>query len=85
MGLLSEDPLSHRDADDERLATQLEVWEESQQEDQTQLEMPGGVDINSHEDMFNAVFGKVVEFACSDDCRVICNHRELKSLPRRVE
>ena len=52
--------LSRSHTDDERLATQLEVWEESQLEDQTHLEMPGGTDINSHEDMFNAVFGKVV-------------------------
>ena len=36
------------------------MFEEAQHEDNSQLEMPGGVDINSHEDMFNAVFGKVL-------------------------
>lgn len=44
---------------EEPLATQVEVFEEGQAEDREHLDMPGGLDINSHEDMFNAVFGKV--------------------------
>ena len=44
---------------DEALATQIDVFEESHSEDDSQLNMPGGIDINSHEDMFNAVLAKV--------------------------
>ena len=49
-----------RHTTDENLATQIEVFQEGQAEDNDQMNMPGGVDINSHEDMFNAVFAKVV-------------------------
>lgn len=43
----------------EVLATQIEVFEESQAEDDSQMTMPGGIDLNSHEDIFNALFTKV--------------------------
>lgn len=47
--------------------TQVEVFEEGIQEDAGQTELPGGVDLNSHEDMFNAVFGKVDDYLKSRD------------------
>lgn len=43
---------------DEALSTQLNIFEESFTEDNHLMEMPGAVDINSHEDMFRAVFEK---------------------------
>lgn len=43
----------------EVLATQIEVFEESQAEDDENMTMPGGVDLNSHEDVFSALFTKV--------------------------
>lgn len=45
---------------DEALATQIEVFEDSYSEDESHLNMPGGIDINSHEDMFNAVLARVI-------------------------
>ena len=48
-----------RHTDNEALATQIDVFEDSYSEDQSQLDMPGGIDIHSHEDMFNAVLAKV--------------------------
>lgn len=53
--------LPWRHSAEEALATQIEVFEDSHQSDLGQLDMPGGVDINSHGDVFNAVFGKVGE------------------------
>ena len=35
------------------------MFEEAQQEDSAQMDMPGAVDINSHQDMFHSVFEKV--------------------------
>ena len=43
----------------EVLATQIEVFEDSQTEDDASITMPGGVDLNSHEDIFNALYTKV--------------------------
>ena len=43
----------------EVLATQIDVFEETQAEDDSHVIMPGGVDLNSHEDIFNALFIKV--------------------------
>ena len=43
----------------EDLATQIEVFEDTQTEDDSYMTMPGGVDLNSHEDIFNALFSKV--------------------------
>lgn len=48
-----------RNSAEEALATQLEVFDDGHHADLGQLDMPGGVDINSHSDVFNAVFGKV--------------------------
>lgn len=54
---------------DDALATQIDVFEESNSDDNAHLNMPGGVDINSHEDMYNAVFAKVsVVFECTVSC-----------------
>lgn len=44
---------------DDALGTQIDVFEDSYTEDESHLSMPGGIDINSHEDMFNAVLAKV--------------------------
>ena len=44
---------------EEALAMQIEVFEDGHHADQNQLDMPGGLDINSHCDIFNAVFTKV--------------------------
>lgn len=43
----------------EVLATQIEVFEESQDEDNSLLTTPEGLDLNSHEDIFNSLFTKV--------------------------
>lgn len=43
----------------EVLATQIEVFEESQGEDDANMTIPGGVDLNSHQDVFSALFTKV--------------------------
>lgn len=43
------------------LATQVEVFEESHEEDSSHMTMPGGLDLNSHEDIFNALFTKVIQ------------------------
>lgn len=43
----------------EVLATQVDVFEESQAEDESHMTMPGGLDLNSHQDIFNALFTKV--------------------------
>ncbi len=40
----------------------MEVFEESQAEDDNQMIMPGGIDLNSHQDIFNALFTKVMHF-----------------------
>ncbi len=45
---------------DEALATQIEVFEESQEEDNACITMPGGIDLNAHQDVFNAIFTKVL-------------------------
>ena len=50
-------PLRHNA--DEQLATQLEVFEESHSEDNSHTEMPGGINLDNHEDIFQAVYGKV--------------------------
>lgn len=47
---------------DDVLATQIEVFEESQEEDNARLTMPGGLDLNSHQDVFGALFTKVSTF-----------------------
>ena len=47
-----------RNTADDALATQIEVFEVAQLEDTAHIEMPGMVDINSHEDMFRAVLDK---------------------------
>ena len=63
---------------DEALATQIEVFEDSHSEDDSQLNMPGGIDINSHEDMFNAVLAKVhisSVFGMSRDNFLIIPHK----------
>ena len=52
-------PHSPRHSAEDLVMTQVGVFEEGIQEDAGQTELPGGVDLNSHEDMFNAVFGKV--------------------------
>lgn len=43
----------------EVLATQIEVFEESQEEDNALTTTPEGLDLNSHEDIFNTLFTKV--------------------------
>ena len=43
----------------EGLATQIEVFEESQEEDNSLTTTPEGLDLNSHEDIFNTLFTKV--------------------------
>lgn len=48
-----------RHTEDEGLGTQLEVFHESYSDDTEAMSMPGGVDITSHEDMFNALYAKV--------------------------
>eukprot|EP00731_Ephydatia_muelleri_P007966 Em0004g304a len=48
-----------REKSDDALATQIEVFEAAQLEDTAHIEMPGMVDINSHEDMFRAVLDKI--------------------------
>ena len=48
-----------RHTEDEGLATQLEVFHESRSDDTDEMTMPGGVDITSHEDLFNALYAKV--------------------------
>ena len=48
-----------RNSPEEALATQMEVFDDGHHADLGQLEMPGGIDINSHLDLFSAVFGKV--------------------------
>ncbi len=51
--------LPWRHTEDETLGTQLEVFHESYSADTETMSMPGGVDITSHEDMFNALNAKV--------------------------
>ncbi len=47
------------------LATQIDVFEETQVEDDSHVIMPGGIDLNSHEDIFNALFVKVnIVYVC---------------------
>ena len=48
-----------RNSAEEALATQMEVFDDSHHADLGQLEMPGGIDVNSHLDLFSAVFEKV--------------------------
>ena len=48
-----------RSSAEDALATQIEVFEDSHHGDQAKLEMPGDVDINSHIDLFSAVFARV--------------------------
>lgn len=52
----------HRFTADEALSTQVNIFEECYAEDNMLLEMPGTVDISSHEDMFGAVFEKARVF-----------------------
>ena len=49
-----------RHSTNEVLATQIEVFEDSQVEDDSHMTMPGGIDLNSHDDVFNTLFTKVV-------------------------
>ena len=57
-------PWKHSTHDD--LATQIDVFEESTVEDNTHLDMPGGINLNSHEDIFNALFAKVSIWGCRE-------------------
>ena len=63
--------LPARHTADDLLSTQIEVFEESQSEDNAQLEMPGGIDIHSHDDMFNAVLAKV-GYDIKSLCELVC-------------
>ena len=56
---LTEILMPWRHTTNEQLDTQMEVFEESRVEDNNNVIMPGGVDLNSHEDIFNALFVKV--------------------------
>lgn len=48
-----------RHTSNESLAIQIQVFSEAHAEDNDHLDKPGGVDINSHEDVFHAVLNKV--------------------------
>ena len=54
-----------RSSAEDALATQIEVFEDGHHGDQTQLDMPGDVDISSHNDLFSAVFARVREISLS--------------------
>ena len=43
----------------EALTVQIQVFNESLAEDSAHLDEPGGVDVNSSEDMFHAILSKV--------------------------
>ena len=43
----------------EALAIQIQVFSESHDKDNDHLGQPGGVDVNSYEDVFHAVLNKV--------------------------
>ena len=60
LGLHLQEILSQwRYTTNEALATQVDVFEDSFGDDESQISMPGGININSHDDMFNAVLAKV--------------------------
>ena len=48
-----------RHTTNEALAIQIQVFSEAQAADSVLMDMPGGIDINSPEDMLNAVLNKV--------------------------
>ena len=48
-----------RHTTNEALAIQIQVFNEVHAEDNYHLDKPGGVDVNSHEDVFHAVLNKV--------------------------
>ena len=48
-----------RHTTNEALAIQIQVFNEAHAEDNYHLDKPGGVDVNSHEDVFHAVLNKV--------------------------
>ena len=48
-----------RHTTDEALVVQIQVFNEAHAEDTDHLDKPGGVDVNSHEDVFHAVLNKV--------------------------
>lgn len=54
-----------RSSAEDALATQIEVFEDGHHGDQTQLDMPGDVDISSHNDLFSAVFARVRKISLS--------------------
>ena len=51
--------LPWRHTANEALAIQIQVFKESHAEDSGHLDKPGGVNVNSHEDLFHAVLNKV--------------------------
>ena len=51
-----------RHTEDDDINLQLDLFDEIRRQDEESMSLPSGVDLNSHLDMFNAVFWKV----CSD-------------------
>jgi hypothetical protein len=48
-----------RHSEDDDINTQIDLFDEIRQQDEEEMSVPGGIDLNSHLDMFNAVFCKV--------------------------
>ena len=45
------------------LSKQLNIYQDNLERDEAHMKMPGGVDINNHEDIFRALMEKVPLFA----------------------
>lgn len=48
-----------RHTTNEMLAVQIQFFYEGYADDNAHLDIPGGIELNSHEDMFNVVLNKV--------------------------
>lgn len=58
----------HRHSEDGDLNVQIDLFDDIRRQDDEEMSVPGGIDVDSHLDMFNAVFCKVSSCGGSVAC-----------------